>query len=251
VIRPITCVCFLLACGSGLYLYQAKHRVNVLDEQIRQTVRATDAVREQIRLLHAEWTRLSQPDRLQQLADQFLSLKTTNPSQFTSMAELGSRLPPVPPPQPEPVPAAAPPADEPVVSAAPMPPPPAGVPTPPTVGSTPPASGATSVPVPKVAEVTPPAAPHPTVDHPHGPLPPSASAGVPRPTLPTAHTHPAVIEAADRPVWTPRKPSPMPVAPPSPPPAPAASGSLLGMAHTAVPAPAPIPFNSGWGPNGN
>ena len=35
-IRPITCVGRLLACGSGLYLYQAKHRVKVLDQQIER-----------------------------------------------------------------------------------------------------------------------------------------------------------------------------------------------------------------------
>ena len=43
-IRPITCVCFLLACGSGLYVYQSKHRVQVLDRKIEKTVRATDAL---------------------------------------------------------------------------------------------------------------------------------------------------------------------------------------------------------------
>ena len=91
-IRPITCVCFLLACGSGLYLYQAKHRVQVLDRQIEQTVQATDTMREQTRVLHAEWTLLNDPERLQALAEQFLTLKTVAPSQFTSMADLDSRL---------------------------------------------------------------------------------------------------------------------------------------------------------------
>ena len=92
-IRPFTCVCFLLACGSGLYLYQSKHRVQLLDRQIEQTVHATDALREQTRVLHAEWTLLNDPQRLQALADQFLTLKTVSPGQFTSMADLDSRLP--------------------------------------------------------------------------------------------------------------------------------------------------------------
>ena len=97
-IRPITCVTFLLACGSGLYLYQAKHRVYVLDSQIEQVVRQTDQVREQTRVLHAEWTLLDQPDRLQQLAGQFLTLQPTKPAQFASAADLDSRLPaPLPP----------------------------------------------------------------------------------------------------------------------------------------------------------
>jgi len=122
-IRPVTCVCFLLACGSGLYVYQSKHRVQLLDREIEQTVHATDALREQTRVAHAEWTLLNDPQRLQALADQFLSLKTVRPGQFTSMAELDNRLPavsvPEPAPQePFPVPVAEPP---PPVAAAPPP----------------------------------------------------------------------------------------------------------------------------------
>ena len=71
-IRPFTCVCFLLACGSGLYLYQSKHRVQMIDREIENTVRATEELREQTRVLHAEWTLLNDPQRLQALADQFL-----------------------------------------------------------------------------------------------------------------------------------------------------------------------------------
>ena len=111
-IRPFTCLCFLLACGSGLYLYQSKHRVQLLDRQIEDTVRGTEKLREQIRVMHAEWTLLNDPQRLQTLADQFLTLKTVAPGQFTNMAELDNRLPAVqapaaaPPPDPEPVPVA-------------------------------------------------------------------------------------------------------------------------------------------------
>ena len=94
-IRPFTCVSFLLACGSGLYLYQSKHRVNVLDRANRAN-RARDrrSCASRSRLLHAEWTLLNEPDRLQKLADQFLTLKTDHPAQFTILAELDSRLPP-------------------------------------------------------------------------------------------------------------------------------------------------------------
>ena len=101
-IRPFTCVCFLLACGSGLYLYQAKHRVQLIDHEIEKTVRATEELREQTRVLHAEWTLQNDPQRLQALADQFLNLKTVTPGQFTSMADLDSRLPAVRAPEPPP-----------------------------------------------------------------------------------------------------------------------------------------------------
>lgn len=94
-IRPITCLTFLLACGSGLYLYQSKHRVELLDRQIEQIAADTDQVRQQTRMLRAEWTLLNDPARLRQLAAQFLDLKTVSPGQFTNLAELDARLPPV------------------------------------------------------------------------------------------------------------------------------------------------------------
>ncbi|HUB13314.1 MAG TPA: hypothetical protein VMB34_15300 [Acetobacteraceae bacterium] len=92
-IRPVTCLAFLLACGSGLYLYQAKHRVKLLDDQIAAIVKSTDALREQTRMLSAEWTLLNDPERLRKLSTQFLTLQTVSPNQFTSLADLDSRLP--------------------------------------------------------------------------------------------------------------------------------------------------------------
>src|ERR1700690_1893125 len=92
-IRPITIVSFLLACGSGLYPYQSKHEVQLLDRTIERTVHETNALREQSRLLAAEWTMLNDPERLRQFSDTYLSLKTITPSQFTSLADLDSRLP--------------------------------------------------------------------------------------------------------------------------------------------------------------
>jgi hypothetical protein len=104
-IRPITALTALLACGAGLYLYQSKHRAHLLDQQIETTVHQADTVRERIRMLHAEWTLLNRPDRLQRLADQFLSLEPTKPGQFVTEADLASRLPPVQLPAATPPPA--------------------------------------------------------------------------------------------------------------------------------------------------
>jgi hypothetical protein len=92
-IRPLTIATCLLACGSGLYLYQSKHEVQVLDHTIERTVRDTGSLREQSRLLAAEWTMLNDPERLQQFSDSYLRLKPIAPPQFTSMADLNSRLP--------------------------------------------------------------------------------------------------------------------------------------------------------------
>jgi len=97
VIRPMTCIAFMLACASAFKLYDESHRVSVLDQEIGSVVRQIRPVREQTRFLKAEWALLARPDRLQELADQFSTLKPTDSAQFTSPAALDSRLPPVAP----------------------------------------------------------------------------------------------------------------------------------------------------------
>ena len=92
-IRPLTCLCMLLAGGSGLYLYQEKHRTSLLDREITRTIRASEAAHERTGLLRAEWALLNEPGRLQGLADRFLALHAMSPSQFVPTAELASRLP--------------------------------------------------------------------------------------------------------------------------------------------------------------
>lgn len=237
-IRPITCVGFLLACASGLYLYQAKHRVNVIDQEIARTVHATDTTREQIRLLHAEWTLLNQPDRLQKLADQFLPLKQTTPGQFTSLADLDSRLPPVRPDSPPPAPAEAP-ANDAIAAATPvMPAEPAPVPVKHDV----------------VAEKKP-EPPHPApkpVEHPRvmvaepRPIRPAQEDyAMQRPPAPMPMRPAYIPAAAPRPYWAAQRAVPVATSPAYAPPAP--TGSVLGIARqqTAPAPPAPAVWHTG------
>ncbi len=93
-IRPITCICLLLAGGSGLYLYQSKHEAQMLDREIERTMRATDAARDRIVVLRGEWALLNEPERLDALSKSRLGLKSVAPSQYVTAAELGARLPP-------------------------------------------------------------------------------------------------------------------------------------------------------------
>jgi hypothetical protein len=221
-IRPITLLCFLLACGSGLYLYQSKHRVQMLDREIERTVHATEATRDQARLLGAEWMLLNDPERLRALAEQFLALRTVTPGQFTSMAELDHRLPPVRSPDAplEPVP-------EPAVMTPMVP---TSVPTnaaPPPAPEKPaaaPAPHPAAAPAPVVAERKP-AAEKPRV---------ASAQAEPRPV---AEPRPAMLAAA-----APR-PAPRYVAPVATPIAQAIpqGGSVLGMAAAGnLPPPKPI-----------
>ena len=80
-IRPLTIATLLMACGSGLYLYQSKHEVQLLDRTIERTVHETSALREQSRLLAAEWTMMNDPERLRQFSDTYLGLTKIAPSQ--------------------------------------------------------------------------------------------------------------------------------------------------------------------------
>jgi hypothetical protein len=226
-IRPVTCVCFLLACGSGLYVYQSKHRVQLLDREIEQTVHATDALREQTRVAHAEWTLLNDPQRLQALADQFLSLKTVAPAQFTSMAELENRLPAVSVPEPAP--------QEPF-------PLPVAEPPPPIAAAPPPAPSPASKPA--VVAAVPPAVRVPE----HKPAPPRPAVAEAPPVRPQPAVHPVVAADLVRPV----APRVVAASLPAQPSAAPAVGSALGMARGAgVPPPQPVPVSaSQWVTNG-
>jgi hypothetical protein len=123
----------LLAGASGLYLYQAKHRAQLLDRQIAATMHQAELARDRSGVLRAEWMQLQDPERLAALAGRFLpTLKSTQPGQFTTLAELDNRLPavratPTPPDttdEPDPAPlAAAEPTPRPAPAAASAPPP--------------------------------------------------------------------------------------------------------------------------------
>jgi hypothetical protein len=97
-IRPFTCVCLILAAGSGLYLYQVKQRAFALDAELRGTFHAIDVARDRTRMLRADWALMNDPERLQALATQYLALQPMAPSQLMTMDQLAAALPsPIPP----------------------------------------------------------------------------------------------------------------------------------------------------------
>jgi hypothetical protein len=110
-IRPLTLVSALLAAGSGLYLYQTKHQAQLLDREIGRVRAATEAKLTRAGTLQAEYWLLNDPERLEELAAQYLpDLKPTLPLQWTSLSELDKRLPPVGAPTDAPAPLEADPA---------------------------------------------------------------------------------------------------------------------------------------------
>jgi hypothetical protein len=183
-IRPFTCVCLVLAAGSGLYLYQVKQRAFALDAELRGTFRGIDEARDHTRMLRADWALMNDPERLQALASQYLTLQPMAPSQLMTMDQLASALPP-------PIPAGTKPAATPDVKAPPATDPIQGMPmaqaapmvlphthpTAPQVALLQPA-----VPAPQVAAPAPVVAP-PVVAAPSPP--PVAVAPLPAPALPS------------------------------------------------------------------
>ena len=99
--RPFTIATMLMAAGSGLYLYQAKHHAEIETQQIAHVLAQTDTVRQQIAVLVTDYQLENDPERLRDLTTKFLpNLHGTEPTQFTSMADLDKRLPPVGSPAP-------------------------------------------------------------------------------------------------------------------------------------------------------
>ncbi len=115
-IRPLTCLSLIAALGAGLYLYQEKHRAQMLDRDITRTVKQAEQARDRIGLLKAEWALLNEPDRLAGLAAQHLQLQALQPTQFVRLEDLRSRLPAV---SAAPPPVAPAPMDQPVAAATP------------------------------------------------------------------------------------------------------------------------------------
>lgn len=205
-IRPVTLVSLIAAAGAGLYLYQVKHSVSMLDRELREVNRQTEVVRERTQVLRAEWALLNEPDRLRQVAQRHLALEPMAPAQFIRDAELERRLPAARPfagpPSlfgPPEAPAKAP---EAIMVPAPV----AAAPAPPVLASPAPALRPAVVePPPRLnAAVTPPPAPRPA--------PPPAPLRV----TPALHVAPAA------------------------PPPPAIVASALGGATGALPPPVPL-----------
>jgi hypothetical protein len=140
-IRPATAICLLVFVGSGMFLYQTKYRSKMLDIEIEETVKAAAKARSRVRELQTAYSELNDPGRLQVLAEQHLPrLKPAIPGQYTSLADLGRRLP-----APGAMPVAEPPAPEPPAT---LPPPLAPAVTPPPPPTVP---MATAKPVPVAA----------------------------------------------------------------------------------------------------
>ncbi len=193
-----------LVVACGLTMFKIKYVVQDLEDELGRVRRQTVAEQQELRVLNAEWSYLTQPDRLADLNRRFLTLGPI----ATRQLQRGIEEIPLRPPPPVPPPAAAPtPADDPLRYAIPEPavamapaenpivpvaltvaspaPPPAASPAPPPAASPAPPPAATPAPAP-VAAILPPAVAAAPVR--------TAPATVPEPRPPVAKGGPSSLD---------------------------------------------------------
>ncbi len=99
---------FMLVAGvlaSGFALYTLEHNTRALERQIAAAEKATESEYEMIGLLDAEWSLLTRPQRLEQLARHHLNMVPLLPDQIKRPEEITGSLPPAPAAAPDETPA--------------------------------------------------------------------------------------------------------------------------------------------------
>jgi hypothetical protein len=91
--RPLTVVSIAAFCLVGWHVYRAEEAATLLDREMRDIGRKTEAARERTQVLRAEWAMLNEPERLRQVAQKHLSLEAMTPAQFIRLPDLQRRLP--------------------------------------------------------------------------------------------------------------------------------------------------------------
>jgi cell division protein FtsL len=83
-LRFLNLVAIVALVGSALYAYSIKYQTILRAEQITKMKHEVKAERDAIAVLRAEWTFLTRPERIQQLADKHLDLQQLAVSQIVT-----------------------------------------------------------------------------------------------------------------------------------------------------------------------
>ena len=78
---------------SGFFLYTLEHQTRGLERQIAKLDHGIVEEQDNVKFLDAEWSSLTRPDRLKQLAQQHLGLETLRARQILKPEELAARVP--------------------------------------------------------------------------------------------------------------------------------------------------------------
>jgi len=84
----------IAAAGAAIFVFQVKYRAEAVAEQAAKLQRELDQENETLSLLHAEWSLLIQPARVQELVErhsELLKLQPLDPIQITRLENLPMR----------------------------------------------------------------------------------------------------------------------------------------------------------------
>jgi cell division protein FtsL len=87
-VRHTTVLFLLLAVGLALVLFSVKYQVQDLEEELGRLNREIATERQTTHVLKAEFSYLTDADRLRRLSDRYLDLKPVQPGQIGSFASL-------------------------------------------------------------------------------------------------------------------------------------------------------------------
>ena len=76
---------------AGFATYEVKYQVAQVDDELGRVNRAIDADRDQLRVLSAEWSYLTQPAKLDQLRQRHLTLVPVTRTQLGSLDQIPFR----------------------------------------------------------------------------------------------------------------------------------------------------------------
>ena len=92
-LRFLNACLVITALVSAFILYSLEHATRRTEREIAKTQSEIAQERENIKLLTAEWSNLTRPERLQRLAEQYLELKRITADQFIAEREIAARVP--------------------------------------------------------------------------------------------------------------------------------------------------------------
>ncbi|HLI21417.1 MAG TPA: hypothetical protein VKV32_09895 [Stellaceae bacterium] len=90
-IRPGTLVWFCIVVAVGYAMFQVKYEVMQQEQTLASINRQITDDREQIQVLDAEWSYLTRPNRIEQLAGRFLKLSGMSAAQIVSLGDVPLR----------------------------------------------------------------------------------------------------------------------------------------------------------------
>jgi cell division protein FtsL len=92
-LRFLNACLVIAALVSGFILYSLEHATRRTERDIARIEADMAQERETMKLLTAEWSNLTRPDRLQQLAEEYLDLKRIGADQFIGESEIAAHVP--------------------------------------------------------------------------------------------------------------------------------------------------------------